>query len=110
MSGKSVGRKDETGVATILLAMPTLGGTEKEAVFDRFTSLGYHVSTIPRLSDLASGRSIQDLRPLDLEDLLEREPVKPSPILLEKTSKNSAFWSPELAEVLDQSFAARLSG
>jgi len=88
MSGKSVGRTDETGVATILLAMPTLGGAEKEAVFDRLTGLGYRVITIPRLSDLASGSSIQDLRPLDLEDLLEREPVKPNPILLEKNIKD----------------------
>lgn len=88
MSGKSVGRTDESGVATILLAMPTLGGAEKEAVFDRLTGLGYCVITIPRLSDLASGSSIQDLRPLDLEDLLEREPVKPNPILLEKNIKD----------------------
>ena len=88
MSGKSVGRTDETGVATILLAMPTLGGAEKEAVFDRLTGLGYRVITIPRLSDLASGSSIQDLRPLDLEDLLEREPVKPNPILLEQNIKD----------------------
>ena len=88
MSAKAVGRTDETGVATILLAIPTLGGAEKEDVFDQLTGLGYRVITIPRLSDLASGSSIQDLRPLDLEDLLEREPVKPNPILLEKNIKD----------------------
>jgi len=85
-SAKSLEQADESDAKTILLAMPTLNGEKKERLFDHLNALGYRVTTIPRLSDLVSGRhSIQDIRPLDLEDLLEREPVKPNPMLLEKT-------------------------
>jgi FlaA1/EpsC-like NDP-sugar epimerase len=40
--------------------------------------LSVHVQTLPRLSDLATGRvTVQDIRELDVEDLLGRAPVPP---------------------------------
>jgi FlaA1/EpsC-like NDP-sugar epimerase len=86
--GKGLDPAEKTNISTILLAMPTLTGEQRSNLFDRLDSLGYRMVTVPRLVDLASGaKPIADIRPLALEDLLEREPVKPNPMLLEKNVK-----------------------
>lgn len=67
---------DRHGVAELLLAMPSATRAQRNAVL---RSLRHHpvlVRTLPGVADLATGRvSPDDLRDLDLEDLLEREPV-----------------------------------
>jgi FlaA1/EpsC-like NDP-sugar epimerase len=45
--------------------------------------LPVHVRTLPSMADLASGKiTVQDIRELDIEDLLGREPVPPNTDLL----------------------------
>jgi FlaA1/EpsC-like NDP-sugar epimerase len=47
------------------------------------------VRTLPSLTDLASGTIVaSDIRELDVEDLLGREPVEPDPMLLAKNTRN----------------------
>lgn len=76
---------DLMGVEKVMLAMPSLAGHDRERIYGHLSQLGYQVVTVPRLLDLVSGYSqIADLRPLDIEDLLDRPAIKPNPLLIEK--------------------------
>jgi FlaA1/EpsC-like NDP-sugar epimerase len=47
------------------------------------------VRTLPGLSDIATGKvSLSDVRELDIDDLLGREPVKPNGLLLNRNTHN----------------------
>jgi FlaA1/EpsC-like NDP-sugar epimerase len=70
-------------ISDILLALPSATRERRNQIIQRLQPLGVRVRTLPGLADLASGRvSVQDIRELDIEDLLGREPVPPRPELL----------------------------
>ena len=72
-------------ITDVLLAMPSISRMRRNAIVQRLGTLPVHTRTLPRLSELATGRvTAQDLRELDVEDLLGREPVAPDPALLSK--------------------------
>ena len=68
----------EHRVTDILLAMPSASRERRFQILEMAKLLPVHVQTLPRLSDLATGRvTVQDIRELDVEDLLGRAPVAP---------------------------------
>jgi FlaA1/EpsC-like NDP-sugar epimerase len=70
-------------ITDILLALPSATRERRNQILHRLQPLAVRVRTLPGLSDLASGRvTVQDIRELDIEDLLGREPVPPRPELL----------------------------
>ncbi|MEO5797746.1 MAG: nucleoside-diphosphate sugar epimerase/dehydratase [Rhodoferax sp.] len=70
-------------VTDILLAVPSVSRERRNEILQTLQSLPVHVRTLPSMSDLASGRvTVQDIRELDIEDLLGREPIPPHPELL----------------------------
>ncbi len=70
-------------VTDILLAIPSVSRERRNEILQTLEILPVHVRTLPGLSDLASGRvTVQDIRELDIEDLLGREPIPPHPELL----------------------------
>ena len=71
------------GIGHVLLAMPSIGRKRRNEILAHIASARVTVRTLPSLSDLAQGRvSVSDLRELDVDDLLGREPVTPNHILL----------------------------
>lgn len=71
------------GASDVLLALPSASQQRRRAILDSLRGLPLHVRTLPAVADLASGKAdLSDLRELDIEDLLGREPVAPSPSLL----------------------------
>ncbi len=71
------------GITDILLALPSATRERRNQILKQLQPLPVHIRTLPGLSDLASGRvTVQDIRELDIEDLLGREPVPPRPELL----------------------------
>lgn len=73
----------QQGVTDILLALPSVPRPRRNAIIDSLRSLPVHTRTLPGMADLASGRvTVQDIRELDIEDLLGREPVPPDAELL----------------------------
>jgi FlaA1/EpsC-like NDP-sugar epimerase len=75
----------DLAVTDVLLAMPSVSRVRRNQIVQRLGTLPVHTRTLPRLSELATGRvTVQDLRELDVEDLLGREPVAPDPVLLAK--------------------------
>ena len=66
----------------ILLALPTASRRRRREILTRLEPLGVHVQSLPNLSDLISGKAqINELRDVDVGDLLGRDPVPPKPKL-----------------------------
>ena len=72
-------------ISDVLLAMPSLNRKRRNEILSQIRSAHVAVRTLPSVTDLAQGKvSISDLRELDIDDLLGREPVTPNHILLVK--------------------------
>ena len=72
----------DRGVQRILLAMPTASRRRRQEILNSIGSLGVRVQSLPELSDLISGHArIDELRDVDVNDLLGRDPVPPNPAL-----------------------------
>ena len=69
----------------VLLAMPSLSRQRRNEILSQVRRARVAVRTLPSMNDLAQGKvSVSDLRELDIDDLLGREPVAPNHILLTK--------------------------
>jgi FlaA1/EpsC-like NDP-sugar epimerase len=72
-------------VTQIFLAIPSVSQRRRNQVINELLPLRVLVRTLPGLADLASGKvTVSDLRELNIEDLLGREPVLPNPLMLAK--------------------------
>lgn len=72
-------------VTDVLLALPSITRQRRNEILTQMSKAHVAVRTLPSLTDLAQGRiSADDLRELDIEDLLGRETVQPNPELLAK--------------------------
>jgi len=70
-------------ISDVLLAMPSLSRRRRNEILSQIRNAHVAVRTLPSVTDLAQGKvSISDLRELDIDDLLGREPVMPNHILL----------------------------
>ncbi len=70
-------------IGDVLLAMPNLSRKRRNEILNEIRGAHVSVRTLPSVTDLAQGKvSISDLRELDIDDLLGREPVMPNHILL----------------------------
>jgi FlaA1/EpsC-like NDP-sugar epimerase len=70
-------------ISDVLLAMPSLSRKCRNEILSGIRGAHVSVRTLPSVTDLAQGKvSISDLRELDIDDLLGREPVIPNHILL----------------------------
>jgi FlaA1/EpsC-like NDP-sugar epimerase len=71
------------GISDVLLAMPSLPRRRRNEILSLISLTRVAVRTLPSVTDLAQGKvSITDLRELDIDDLLGREPVMPNYIHL----------------------------
>ena len=70
-------------VKEVLLAMPSVLRSERRAAIKALEPFPVVVKTLPALEEIASGRvEVSDLRPIEVEDLLGRDPVAPELELL----------------------------
>jgi len=73
----------ELTVSDVLLAMPSLNRKRRNEILSQIRMARVAVRTLPSVTDLAQGKvSVSDLRELDIDDLLGREPVLPNQALL----------------------------
>lgn len=72
-------------ISDVLLAMPSMPRARRNEVLNQIRLAQVSVRTLPNVTDLAQGKvSISDVRELDIDDLLGRDPVSPNHILLAK--------------------------
>lgn len=72
-------------VRHVLLAVPNTTNRERKKILEGLEDLNVHVQTIPSMPELLSGNAtVEQLRDVQVEDLLGRDTVPPMTSLLEK--------------------------
>jgi FlaA1/EpsC-like NDP-sugar epimerase len=75
---------DALDVSRVLLALPSVSRRRRRQILNRLEELPVHVQTMPDISDLISGHArVDEIREVDVADLLGRDPVPPMPKLLD---------------------------
>jgi FlaA1/EpsC-like NDP-sugar epimerase len=65
-------------VDEVFLAMPLATRSQRLAAIAQVRNLGLEVKTVPAPEEIVSGRfTVSDIRPIDVSDLLRRDPVEP---------------------------------
>jgi FlaA1/EpsC-like NDP-sugar epimerase len=73
-------------VSHVLLAMPSVSRRARRDVIESLEPLPVHVQTVPNIEDLISGKAqVDEIREIDVEDLLSRPPVAPDESLMQAT-------------------------
>lgn len=81
-----------TQASEILLALPNIRRSRRRAIVKELGEHKIKVKTLPQMRDLVAGAvTVNDIRPLDIEDLLGREPVRPNELLLGRTTVGKAL-------------------
>ena len=76
-------------VTHVLLALPSANRSTKSEIIKNISAFGVRVLTLPTLSELAEGKiTFNDLKEVQIEDLLAREIALPNEILLNKNIRN----------------------
>lgn len=75
-------------IRIVLLALGNAPRSQRAQIINRLEPLGLTIKTIPRIKDILSGKSkIEDIKDIDVEDLLGRDPVKPDSSLMDACIK-----------------------
>ncbi|MGI9305414.1 MAG: polysaccharide biosynthesis protein [Gammaproteobacteria bacterium] len=70
-------------IATVLLAIPSISAARKRDVIGMLEKLPVHVMVMPGVAEIARGvKRVDDLREVDVEDILGRDPVEPNEHLM----------------------------
>jgi len=72
-------------IKEVLLAMPSLSRTQQKLILERLQPLKVKIKVTPPLKDLINGKGVlrlQDVREIEIEDLLGRDQVVPDPQLI----------------------------
>ena len=73
-------------VSAVLLALPSVSRRRRQEIIASLEELPVHVQTVPDFNDLISGRArVDEIREVDVEDLLSRAPVAPEDTLMQAT-------------------------
>jgi FlaA1/EpsC-like NDP-sugar epimerase len=71
------------GINVVLLALPSASRRRRTAIVDQLTPMGFKVQTVPNITEIISGQSrVEEVRDIDVHDLLGRDPVPPNQALL----------------------------
>ncbi|MEO1203821.1 MAG: nucleoside-diphosphate sugar epimerase/dehydratase, partial [Pseudomonadota bacterium] len=74
---------DRIGASRVLLALPSVSRRRRRRILERLVDMPVHVQTMPDVADIVAGRArVDDIREVDVEDLLGRDAVPPNPALL----------------------------
>ena len=71
------------GISRVLLALPSATRRRRRQILHRLEDLSIHVQTVPDVGDLIAGyATVDQIREVDVADLLGRDAVPPKPELL----------------------------
>ena len=72
-------------VSLIFLALPTIDRKKRNKIIEKLNKYKLIVKTLPSISEIIDGRiTVSDIKDLNIDDLLNREEVKPDLALLNK--------------------------
>lgn len=74
---------ESLSISDVLLALPSINRQQRNRILEQIAKAKVGARTLPSLTDLASGKIVaSDIRELDIEDLLGRDPVPPDVVLM----------------------------
>ena len=77
----------------VLVAMPSISDHERMELFSRLETLPIGIRTLPNISEVVTGKvDIEDIRNIEIEDLLQRKVIKPKKDLLRKNINNKSVF------------------
>ncbi|MDC0977559.1 nucleoside-diphosphate sugar epimerase/dehydratase [bacterium] len=72
-------------VSLVFLAIPSIGRNKRIQIIKRLNQYKLIVKTLPSISEIIDGRvTVSDIKDLNIDDLLDREQIKPDIKLLQK--------------------------
>ena len=75
---------ENRGVKRVLLAIPSVSRRRRRRILTELENMPIYVQTMPNISDLVSGKAkVDDIRDVEVEDLLGRDAVPPDEGLLD---------------------------
>jgi len=78
-------------VDRVLLAVPSASRRRKAEILRRLEPINVHVQSVPDLNDVLNGSArVDDLREIEIEDLLGRDPVPPNRKLLDASIRDKS--------------------
>jgi FlaA1/EpsC-like NDP-sugar epimerase len=76
-------------IELVLLALPSINRFKRNQILEKLRSYKLVVQTLPSVTDIIDGKvTMSDIRELDINDILDREPVAPKQDLLLKNINN----------------------
>jgi FlaA1/EpsC-like NDP-sugar epimerase len=82
---------EREAVDRVLLAVPSASRRRKAEILRRLEPINVHVQSVPDVNDVLSGTArVDDLREIDIEDLLGRDPVPPNKALLDASIRGKS--------------------
>lgn len=82
---------ESEAVGEVLLALPSISQKRRKEIISMLEPYSVHVRTVPGVSELAQGKiKVEDIREIDISDLLGRGSVEPSVELLNANIKNKS--------------------
>ncbi|TPG12962.1 polysaccharide biosynthesis protein [Sphingomonas koreensis] len=73
-------------ITDVLIALPSISRARRKRIVDGLQRFNVHVRMLPAMREIVDGRvSMTDLREVEIEDMLGRDPVAPHPELLGRT-------------------------
>lgn len=76
----------ELGIRTLLIAVPSASRSRRNDMLKRFQDFPVSLKTLPGIDELADGRvSVSDIKEVEIEELLGRDPVPVDSRLVEET-------------------------
>jgi len=77
------------GIEEVLLAIPTASRARRQFIIHALEDLPVHVRTLPGMAEIAGGQvKVEDIKEVDIEDLLGRDPVTPYVDLLDSNIRD----------------------
>lgn len=79
-------------IDTILIAIPSLSRSERARILDLFEGHSVKVMTLPNVQQFVDGNvTVSDLRDVEVQDLLGRDPVPANAILMSRVIQNKTI-------------------
>ncbi len=77
------------GVRVVLLAMPSAARRRRSEIIQKLTTQEFVVQTVPDVAEILAGKArLEEIRDIDVHDLLGRDPVPPNSALLGACVRN----------------------
>ena len=78
-------------ISFIFLAIPSIGRSKRNVIIKKLNHFKLPVKTLPSVSEIIDGKvTVSDIRDFDINDLLDRDQVKPNSKLLNQNIKNKS--------------------